>query len=138
MALGHLDPSAGVLLQLRDSLAALANNSARHHRGHQNFEVVCRLHCCKKTRDYGLFRVGSIWGCDLYSWWFCYSGMNEIQVLLAYSYVWYVMFPERNTRVLTVTKQKMYIVQAFLGMTGKSKASNRNKNKLFQFCLQFI
>lgn len=65
MALGHLDPSASVLLQLRDGLAALANDGARHHRGHQNFEVVCRLHRCKKTRDYGLFRVGRIWDYDL-------------------------------------------------------------------------
>lgn len=67
MALGHLDSSASVLLQLRDGLAALADDGARHHRRHQNFEVVCRLHSCKKTNDYDLFRVRRIWDCDLYS-----------------------------------------------------------------------
>lgn len=47
MGLGHLDPGAGVLLQLRDGLAALADDGARHHGRHQHLEVVCRLHGCR-------------------------------------------------------------------------------------------
>lgn len=48
MALGHLDPGAGVLLQLRDGLAALADDGTSHHGRDQHFEVVRGLHRCGK------------------------------------------------------------------------------------------
>lgn len=47
VGLGHLDPSASVLLQLGDGLATLADDGAGHHGRHQHLEVVCRLHGCR-------------------------------------------------------------------------------------------
>lgn len=145
MALGHLDPSASVLLQLCDGLAAFADDGARHHRGHEHFEVVCRLHRCKKTRDYGLFRAGRIWDCDLNLDNFVVARMERrgiiSKALILTLTLNNLLGVQSMIQVyLSATTQKMYVCSTFTGakhylanqLLGKENTSNRNI-KLFFF-----